>query len=151
MKTFTLLLLLTLSTTTAFAMEDTMENRTREADRYISVTPPRELLRNVAEEVALNYPPEKRETFLKIITEYFDLEAVSASMKETMVKVFTADELAALADFYGSPEGISTMKKMGAYMAEIMPIVQAETLKAISRANRELDQPSEKDRAENGR
>jgi len=58
-------------------------------------------------------------------------------MKESMVKNFTADELKALADFYGSPVGKSAMKKFGAYMADVMPSIQAEVEKAQAKANRE--------------
>ncbi len=36
----------------------------------------------------------------------------------------------ALADFYGSPVGKSAMQKFGAYMAELMPVIEAEVLKA---------------------
>jgi hypothetical protein len=38
-----------------------------------------------------------------------------------------------LADFYGSPVGKSAMKKFGAYMADIMPVVQAEIMKAAAK------------------
>jgi hypothetical protein len=75
------------------------ENRNHENDRYLSDTPPRELLWNVAEQVAFSCPPENRERFLKITTLYYDLEAIANSMRETMVKVFTANELAALGRF----------------------------------------------------
>ena len=47
-----------------------------------------------------------------------------------MVKHFTTEELKALADFYGSPVGKSAMQKFGAYMADIMPVMQAEIMKA---------------------
>ena len=49
--------------------------------------------------------------------------------------LFTTDELKALADFYGSPVGKSAMKKFGAYMADIMPVVQAEIMKAAAKMN----------------
>jgi hypothetical protein len=39
----------------------------------------------------------------------------------------------ALADFYGSPVGKSAMQKFGAYMADIMPVVQAEIVKAAAK------------------
>jgi hypothetical protein len=55
-------------------------------------------------------------------------------MEEAMVKHFTADELKALADFYGSPVGKSAMNKIGVYTADIMPAIQAEILKAQAEA-----------------
>jgi hypothetical protein len=41
--------------------------------------------------------------------------------------------LKALADFYGSPVGKSAMQKFGAYMTDIMPVVQAEIMKAAAK------------------
>ena len=38
----------------------------------------------------------------------------------------SADELNALADFYGSSVGASAMKKFGAYMADVAPALQLE-------------------------
>jgi hypothetical protein len=40
-----------------------------------------------------------------------------------------------LADFYGSPVGKSAMQKFGAYMADVMPAIQAEMLKAQAKMN----------------
>lgn len=143
MKKLVLIAMMVLVSSTAFAVQDTAENRTREADRYLSVSSPREMFQDVAEQLALNLPPEQREQFKSILTRHLDIEAVTKSMKDSMVKVFTADELAALADFYGSPVGISAMKKMGVYMGELMPTIQAEALKAIAKANREMKDPED--------
>jgi hypothetical protein len=52
-----------------------------------------------------------------------------------MVKHFSAEELKALADFYGSPVGKSAMSKFGAYMADVMPAIQAEMIKAQAKTN----------------
>ena len=50
-------------------------------------------------------------------------------------------ELKALADFYGSAVGKSAMKKFGTYMADVMPDIQAEMIKAQAKANREEKAP----------
>jgi hypothetical protein len=55
-------------------------------------------------------------------------------MTDAMVKHFTTEELKALADFYGSPVGKSAMQKFGAYMADLMPTMQAEIMKAQAKA-----------------
>jgi hypothetical protein len=47
----------------------------------------------------------------------------------------TLDVEAALAAFYGSPLGKSAMQKLGAYMADIMPVVQVEIMKAAAKVN----------------
>jgi hypothetical protein len=50
-----------------------------------------------------------------------------------MIKRFTLAEIDALSKFYGSPEGKSIIKKFGSYMADMMPVIQSETMKAISK------------------
>lgn len=144
MKKLVLVMALILASSNAFALEDSPENRSLEAERYLTVISPRDSFQDAAQQMSKNFSPEKREQFVKAMTQYVDVEAVVKAYKETMVKIYTADELAAMADFYGSAVGISAMKKSGAYMAEIMPVLQAEALKALSKANREFKEPEEK-------
>lgn len=128
-----------------FALEDSPESRSREAERYMAATPPKELFADMAEQVAKTLPPQSRAVFKKAFTQHLDLGALTKAMKDAMIKNFTTDELAALADFYGSPVGKSAMKKFGTYMAGLMPVVQGEMLKVMAKVNRELpDQPTPK-------
>jgi hypothetical protein len=83
--------------------------------------------------MAETMPADQREQFKKLMTTQVDIAALSKAMIDAMVKNFTTEELKALADFYGSPVGKSAMKKFGAYMADIMPVVQAEIMKAASK------------------
>ncbi len=136
-KPSSLLLSALLLAAPAFALEDTPENRLAEAQRYLAATPPQEMIADMADQMAKNIPAEKRQEFKNLMTKHLDLEAFSAAMISAMVKNFTADELSALADFYGSPLGKSAMKKFGAYMADMMPEVQSEMMKAVTRANQE--------------
>ena len=85
--------------------------------------------------MAATLPADQREQFKKLLTTQVDIAALSKSMIDAMVKNFTTEELKALADFYGSPVGKSAMKKFGAYMADIMPVVQAEIMKAAGKMN----------------
>ncbi|MBA3849364.1 MAG: hypothetical protein C0502_05140 [Opitutus sp.] len=128
-----------------FGVEDTPENRSREADRYLAATPPKEMFADMAEQVAKTVPPERRQALKDAFTKYLDLEALTKAMRDAMVKNFTADELSALADFYGSPVGKSAMKKFGTYMADVMPAIQGEMMKASAKMNRDLpDEPEKK-------
>ena len=111
------------------AAADTPETRRKEAERYLQVSPPKALF----EDMAANLPADQREQFKKIMTTEVDIAALSKAMIDAMVKNFTTDELKALADFYGSPVGKSAMQKFGAYMADIMPVVQAEIMKAAAK------------------
>jgi len=129
-----LLLVLTLSAwSPIFSAPDTPETRRKEAERYLQVSPPKALFEDMADKMATTLPADQREQFKKMMTTQVDIAALSKAMTDAMVKNFTTDELKALADFYGSPVGKSAMQKFGAYMADIMPVVQAEIMKAASK------------------
>ena len=112
---------------------DTPETRRKEAERYLQVSPPKALFEDMGDKMAETLPADQREQFKKLMTTEVDIAALSKAMTDAMVKNFTTEELKALADFYGSPVGKSAMKKFGAYMADIMPVVQAEIMKAAAK------------------
>src|SRR5438067_6873190 len=118
-----------------FSANDTPETRRKEAERYLQVSPPKALFEDMADKMAANLPADQREQFKKVMTTQIDIAAPTKAMTDAMVKNFTTDELKALADFYGSPVGKSAMQKFGAYMADIMPVVQAEIMKAAAKMN----------------
>src|SRR5437773_7579757 len=134
-----LLLVLTLSAwSPVFSAADTPETRRREAERYLQVSPPKALFEDMADKMAANLPADQREQFKKIMTTQVDIAALSKAMIDAMVKNFTTEELKALADFYGSPVGKSAMQKFGTYMADIMPVMPAEIIKASAKLNQSL-------------
>ena len=118
-----------------FSAPDTPETRRKEAERYLQVSPPKALFEDMADKMAANIPADQRDQFKKLMTTEVDISALSKAMIDSMVKNFTTEELKALADFYGSPVGKSAMQKFGAYMADIMPVVQAEIMKAAAKMN----------------
>jgi hypothetical protein len=118
-----------------WALDDTPANREQEAARYLQVTPPKEMMSDMAEQMAKNVPQDQRDSFKALLMKHLDMAALTKAIKDAMIKNFTADELKALADFYGSPVGKSAMKKFGAYMADVMPSVQSEVMKAQASAN----------------
>ena len=132
-----IVLALTLFTSSALVISatDSPETRRREAERYLQASPPKALFENMADKMAANLPADQREQFKKVMTTQVDIAALSKAMTDAMVKNFTTEELKALADFYGSPVGKSAMQKFGAYMADIMPVVQAEIMKAAAKMN----------------
>jgi hypothetical protein len=134
----TLLLTFLILTGRVLAIEDTPENRLRQAQRYLETTPPKEMFADMAEQAAKNAPPAQRDIIRVAFTKDLDIDYLTKAMAAAMVKHFTADELSALADFYGSAVGKSAMKKFGAYMAELMPAIQGEVLKLQAKINRQL-------------
>src|SRR5262249_59173873 len=94
--------------------------------------------------MAANLPPDQRDQFKKLITSQLDITALTKAMTDSMVKHFTTEELKALADFYGSPVGKSAMQKFGAYMADIIPTLEAEIIKNQAKVNKLLPHKSPK-------
>ena len=125
-----------------FSGPDTPETRRREAERYLQVNPPKALFEDMADKMAANLPPDQRQQFKRMMTADLDIAALSKAMTDAMVKNFTTDELKALADFYGSPIGKSAMQKFGTYMADLMPVLQAEMIKAHAKMNQSLPNQS---------
>lgn len=113
----------------AAAMEDTPENREQQVDRYLQAVPPQPMFEDLMNKMFKNLPADQR-NMLTGDTKNFDFDALNKLTRSAMLKTFTADELAALADFYGSPVGRSAMSKMGDYMvalmADFMPLMDAE-------------------------
>ena len=142
MKNRFFLLVLLCSSLPVLGGTDTPETRRREADRYLQVNPPKALFDDTADKMAVNLPPDQRQQFKQLMTADLDIAALSKAMTDAMVKHFTTDELKALADFYGSPIGKSAMQKFGAYMADLMPIMQAEIMKASAKMNQSMPDQS---------
>lgn len=114
------------------AIENTEANRLEQAERYLTATPPSEMVNDMAVNMSKNMPTEKATDFVAVMTKGVDLGVLRKSMLDAMVKHFTADELKALADFYGSPVGKSAMQKFGPYMQDVMPKIQQEVMKAFA-------------------
>ena len=121
---------------------DTPETQRHEAERYVQANPPKAVFADMADKMAANLSPDQREQFKRIMTTELDVVALTKAMTDAMVKNFTTEELKALADFYGSPVGKSAMQKFGAYMADIMPVMQAEIMKASAKLNQSVPNQS---------
>jgi hypothetical protein len=119
-----------LSNSIAFGAADTPETRRKEAERYLQATPPKRMFEQMVDKMSVNVPADQRARFKQTMTSQLDIAALTKAMTDAMVKHFTTEELKALADFYGSPVGQSAMRKFSDYMADIMPAVQAEMMKA---------------------
>jgi hypothetical protein len=143
-KSMTVLAVLMLVCASAWAvedskakMEDNKANRGKQAERYMAAMPVREMFSDMAEQMGKNLPADQRKAFKDLMTKHIDVPAMEKAIKAALMKNFTAEELKALADFYSSPVGKSAMKKMAGYMADLMPVIQTEVMKAQAKANSE--------------
>ena len=116
---------------------DTPQARKEAAERYAKVSDVRKLMADSVEAMAQRMPDAQREEFRTLMITHVRPEVIEAAMMAAMRKHFTARELNALADFYGSEEGRSAMAKFGRYMADVMPLVQAEMARAFAEYQRE--------------
>jgi hypothetical protein len=137
-KTTALLIFLSLVANFSSALEDTFENRKQEAKRYLMAQPFVEGIRCALEIYSSNQPPEERSDVTELI-EHIDIAALETAALEILSKHFTADELKALADFYGSAPGKSGTFKLTAFTLEMKPIIQSEMEKAITLAQNERE------------
>jgi len=133
------LLILSISIINVAFAGDTTEERTKAAERYLKAMPVSKIMDDSTLQVAQKVPEDKREEFITSMHSLINISSVEKVTKEAMVKTFTADELNALADFYGSDLGKSAMKKFGSYMSEIMPAIQKELMRAAEEAQKSIE------------
>ncbi len=112
--------------------QDTAGNRLAAAYRYVKVADVSKFLNNMIQQIALNYPEDKRQHFIQFMST-MDFSHLETVMVSALAQHFTVDELELLADFYGSPIGKSVMKKMPQYMATVMPSIEAILIEQASK------------------
>jgi hypothetical protein len=95
-------------------------------------------MNDMAEKIAVTLPENQRPIFITLMTKNLDMNAVANLMRAAMIKNFTADELKAIADFYGSPIGKSAMTKYGNYMADAMGPMKVELAKAMAATQEQM-------------
>lgn len=121
----------------ALALEDTPQNRAQEADRYMQALPPESAAAEEMGNIAQGLPEKQQQPFTAALRKNVNMAAIKAAAHASLVKVFTADELKALADFYSAPVTKAAMAKMGTYMSEFMPVVEKEVDAASGKAEKE--------------
>jgi hypothetical protein len=127
----TVTLFLLAATFPALALDDTPENRAAQADYYLRAVPAQSLIDDMAQKLAARLPENQRAGFVALMTKNLNMNMVTEVMRAAMIKNFSADELKAIADFYGSPIGKSAMTKFGSYMADAMGPLQTEIARAM--------------------
>ena len=143
MKKIFLFLVFSLCLTNASAdvkpIKDTTQNRIAEANRYLSVMPPKDMLIDMVQKMSVQIPMGNLQTFTDLMTKHLDLGKLRLILRDSMVRNFTAEELQALANFYGSPIGRSAMKKFGQYAADVMLHIQPLMIDAVKKAKAEME------------
>lgn len=147
MKKLVIIIGMLLLSAPVYALEDTPENRAKEADRYLAASSVKETLQEVPAQLAEDQPPEKQELLKKLISKYFVVETLMKRQKEALVKLFTADELRYLADTASSEFAKNISRKMATFMSEMSPEIQTEALNAYASAVGDVETVEEKERS----
>lgn len=111
--------------------QDTLADRKTAASRYMAAVPMSKMLEDSYFELAKQLPEESREEFIGHMRKIIHVSNLEKLAFDSMVETFTAEELNALADFYGSKEGQSALQKFGTYMGRVMPAIQEEIKRAL--------------------
>jgi len=120
-------------------IEDTAENRLSEANRYLNIMPPKDMLTDLVYKMSKQLPENKQKLFHDLMINNLDIDNFTKIMRDAMVNHFTAEELEALANFYNSPVGKSAMTKFGDYMAEAMPQIQVLMVEAAQKTKKQME------------
>ena len=115
----------------AFAADDA---KLEAAKRYLASAPVSSMINETAQKMAGSLPENERERFISLMTRLVDQKRIEEAVLDAMVRTFTAEELNAFADFYGSEVGKSAMSKFGDYMSLVMPVMQHEMVRAAKAA-----------------
>ena len=139
-KLFLKIILLTAISASTYASElpDTHGNRLVAARSYLEIASMKDMMRDMIVETAKNLPDNIRQPYIQYMTKTMRVEVLESIALASMAKHFTLKELNALAAFYGSPEGRSAMKKFGAYMGDVMPVIQQELIRAQQQVETEF-------------
>jgi hypothetical protein len=122
-------LFLMMSVAPAWALDDTQLNRFLQAERYVKLFNFEAMLTDAA---ATNAPPDQRASMVQRIRK-LDMDKLRAVFIASMTEIYTADELAACADFYSTPMGRRIMSKLGKFNLAIAPGISEETQKAFGK------------------
>ncbi len=115
------------------ALEDSYENRNKEATRCLEAMHIKKMLTDAIEQgvnARANNEDEKKQA-KELLRKYVDGDEIISEMKEVMIKHYTTDELAAMSDFYSTPIGQSIIKKQAAASTDMMKKMQAVVMKMM--------------------
>ena len=116
---------------------DTPESRIEAAKTYIQLVPVERMSGNVARNVLLLIPEEKRELFRQGVSEGLAKANIGNIMVKIVAKHFNTAEIDAMTVFYGSPEGLAIQRKLPGYTADIslhvIPIIRKSVTEVMEK------------------
>ncbi len=115
------------------SVPDNEENRRAAAQRYLDTFELKELYARMGARMT-----EKMSDQVRVLFEAFlagtDTQALDLAMIDALVRVYTADELNALAAFYGTDVGKSIYAKQDKFFAQMLPVLIQALLRKVTEA-----------------
>ena len=123
--------LLLVSPCHAVTEQDTAATKAQLIDEYFSYIPMRRIVEETAQELSKQVPAEKRQLFIDTMTKRMRVEVLEQAARESLAKHLSVSELRLFVEFIKRPEARSAMDKMKYYMADLMPVMQQEMMRAM--------------------
>ncbi len=127
---FLALALIAATASIAVAEPDTPEARAKLVDEYFTYLPMSKMMDEMVREVSKQVPEAKRQAFVDSMTKNIRLDVIETAARQSLAKHLTVSELEVFVAFIKKPEARSAMDKMKYYMADLLPVVQQEILRA---------------------
>jgi hypothetical protein len=115
----------------SFAATEQDEAKARLINEYFSYIPMKKMMEDTTRELAKQVPADRRQLFIDAMTKNMRLEVLEQTARQSMAKHFTLPELEMYVEFIKRPEARSAMDKMKFYMADLMPVIQQELMRAF--------------------
>ncbi|MCI5060418.1 MAG: hypothetical protein MRY79_05025 [Alphaproteobacteria bacterium] len=103
--------------------EDSLDERLKFSRQMHEIWPIRPKVESALEAAARSFSSGERLSFKARMREAIDFDALQKASVEAMADIFTAEELQAMVEFYGSKEGRSVSHKTADYEAALQPIL----------------------------
>ena len=105
------------------AADNDLAKRIELAKEMHKIRSARMQVQEAVDQVGRNLPPLDRDRFMKMVEKAFDYDALEKLSIDTMVELFTVQELEKMVDYFGSAEAKSIEKKLPVYQQKIQPYI----------------------------
>src|SRR5438132_983397 len=119
-----IIFLLVISPCTKAAVEDTSENRAKQAARYFAAVPVQSIVADYVDKMKPVGADGLKDRLVAII----EKTNLAADLQKTLVRDFTAAELEALADLASTPTGKSALRKHALFASGLSAAIQGAML-----------------------
>ena len=122
---------LLISPSFAVTEQDAAETKAKLIDEYFSYIPMKRIVEETTQEISKQLPAEKRQLFIDTMTKRVRVEVLEQAARQSLARNLSLSELRLFVEFIKRPEARSAMDKMKYYMADMMPVIQQEMMRAM--------------------